>query len=223
MDVDQVEFKKQFVRSELGINDSFGNIHSYIEYGNVTYWFADDRQDAERNLIPNDKRLAIDIEGLKKFTDIIGVDARFYYGYPPAGDTSFLVKAKHTFGGHRVLTKEIRYVRHYLTEAEITINTRELYHDQKGVYVRIPKCNFDVEIAVDAMRNIDRYQTFCLFSSDADFVHLARFLKAKDKRFILVKGGPIDRSIRGQADLIINAQDIKKHIALLRPKSSLGT
>jgi uncharacterized LabA/DUF88 family protein len=216
--MDQATLKRQFVRSELGIDDSFGIIHSYIEYGNVTYWFEDDRQDADRNPIPNDQRLAIDIEGLKKFADIVGEDVRFYYGYHPAGSTSFLVKAKHVFGGHRVLTKEIRYIRHYLTDAEVGVNTRELYHDHKGAYVRIPKCNFDVEIAVDAMRNIDKFNTFCLFSSDADFVHLARFLKSKDKRFILVKSGPIDKSIRAQADLIINAQDIKKHITFVKPK-----
>lgn len=216
--MDQAALRRQFVRSEFGIDDSFGIIHSYIEYGNVTYWFEDDRQDADRNPIPNDQRLAIDIEGLKKFADIVGEDARFYYGYHPAGSTSFLIKAKHVFGGHRVFTKEIRYVRHYLTDAEVVVNTRELYHDHKGAYVRIPKCNFDVEIAVDAMRNIDKFNTFCLFSSDADFVHLARFLKSKDKRFILVKGGPIDKSIRAQADLIINAQDIKKHITFVKPR-----
>ena len=216
--MDQVALKRQFVRSELGIDDSFGVIHSYIEYGNVTYWFEDDRQDADRNPIPSGQRLAIDIEGLKKFADIVGEDARFYYGYHPTGSTSFLVKAKHVFGGHRVFTKEIRYVRHYLTDEEVVVNTRELHHDHKGAYVRIPKCNFDVEIAVDAMRNIDKFNTFCLFSSDADFVHLARFLKSKDKRFILVKGGPIDKSIRAQADLIINAQDIKKHITFVKSK-----
>ena len=216
--MDQVELKRQFVRSELKVDDTYGTIHSYIEYGNVTYWFADDRQDADRNLIPEDKRIGIDIVGLQNFTQIIGDDARFYYGHPPGGDTSFMIKTKHVFGRNRVFTKEIRYVRHYLTDAEVTINTRELFTDAKGSYVRIPKCNFDVEIAVDAMRNLDKYQTFCLFSSDADFVHLARFLKAKGKKFILVKGGPIDKSIREQADLIINAQDIKKHISCLRPK-----
>jgi uncharacterized LabA/DUF88 family protein len=218
--MDQGELKRQFVRTEIGVDDSYGKVHSYIEFGNVTYWFGDDRQDAERNVIPDDQMLAINIEGLKSFSDIIAEDTRFYYGHPPGKDTSFLVKSKYVFGKHRVLTKEIRYVRHYLTDAEATINTRELFHDTKGTYVRVPKCNFDVEIAVDAMRNIDKYNTFCLFSSDADFVHLARFLKARGKKFILVKGGPIDRSIKEQADLIINAQDIKKHIAFVRPRLS---
>ena len=218
--MEQSELKRQFVRSEVGVDDSYGKVHSYIEFGNVTYWFGDDRQDADRNVIPDDQMLAIDIEGLKSFSDIIAEDTRFYYGHPPGKDTSFLVKSKHVFGKHRVLTKEIRYVRHYLTDAEVSINTYELFRDTKGSYVRIPKCNFDVEIAVDAMRNVENYDTFCLFSSDADFVHLARFLKAKGKKFILVKGGPIDKSIKAQADLIINAQDIKKHIAFVRPRLS---
>ena len=218
--MEQTEFKREFVRSQLKIDDTYGRVHSYIEFGNVTYWFRDDRQDADRNIIPDDQALGIDIVGLKEFAYIVGEDARFYYGHPPGGDTSFLVKNKHVFGKHRVFTKEIRYVRHYLTDAEAQVNTREVLTDKKGAYVRIAKCNFDVEIAVDAMRNVENYETFCLFSSDADFVHLARFLKSKGKKFILVKGGPIDHSIREQADLIINAQDIKRHITLLRAKTN---
>ncbi|KKU05240.1 MAG: hypothetical protein UX06_C0001G0001 [Candidatus Giovannonibacteria bacterium GW2011_GWA2_45_21] len=216
--MDQADFKRQFVRSEVKVDDSYGKVHSYIEFGNVTYWFADDRQDADRNLIPENQSLAIYLDGLKEFAYFIGEDARFYYGFPPAGDTKFLVKTKHVFGGNRVFTKEIRYVRHYLTNEEVSVNTREIFTDAKGTYVRIPKCNFDVEIAVDAVRNMDKYDTFCLFSSDADFVRLAHFLKKKGKKFILVKGGPIDKSIREAADLIINAQDIKKYIGYLRPK-----
>jgi|SRR3989344_1081408 len=215
--MDQTELKRQLIRSEAKVDETYGRVHSYIEFGNVTYWFAEDRQDADRNTLQDDKMLGIDIEKLKIFCDAIGEDARFYFGYDGA-ETSFIVKSKHVFGKHRVITKKIRYVRHYLTDGEAAISTREVVKDKKGAYVRIPKCNFDVEIAVDAMRNIDKYDTFCLFSSDADFVNLARYLKSRGKKFILVKGGFIDQSIREAADLIINAQDIKKYITYIKQK-----
>ena len=34
---------------------------------------------------------------------------------------------------------------------------------------------FDVEISVDAVKMIDHYDTFCIFSGDADFVYLNNF------------------------------------------------
>jgi uncharacterized LabA/DUF88 family protein len=60
---------------------------------------------------------------------------------------------------------------------------------------------------------INHYDTFCIFSGDADFVYLNNFLKKRGKNIIIVKGGYITSKLRKTADLIINAQNIKKHIA----------
>ena len=89
----------------------------------------------------------------------------------------------------------------------------------RGDFIKIPKCNFDVEICVDSIKLLENYDTFCLFSSDADFVHLARFLKSKEKKIILVKGGYIHHSLHETVDLIINAQDIKSYISVIKQKS----
>jgi len=61
-----------------------------------------------------------------------------------------------------------------------------------------------------------------LFSGDADFVYLNNFLRKRGKKIILVKGGYITGKLRKSADLIINAQKIKKHIARIeqRPDKS---
>ncbi|MFH0845985.1 MAG: NYN domain-containing protein [Patescibacteria group bacterium] len=89
-------------------------------------------------------------------------------------------------------------------------------------FVKIRKCNFDVEISVDAIKKIDKYDTFCLFSGDADFVYLNNFLRKRGKKVILIKGGYITSKLRKSTDLIINAQKIKKHIARIeqRPDKS---
>ncbi len=40
------ELKSQFVKEELGITEDFGTIMTFIDFGNVNYWFESDRQDA---------------------------------------------------------------------------------------------------------------------------------------------------------------------------------
>ena len=47
--MDLQEFKKQYVQQELGINESFGRIHVFIDFGNVNHWFEEDRQDHDSN------------------------------------------------------------------------------------------------------------------------------------------------------------------------------
>ena len=59
---------------------------------------------------------------------------------------------------------------------------------------------------------IDYYDTFCIFSGDADFVYLNNFLRKKGKKVVIIKGGYITTKLRESADLVINAQNIKKHI-----------
>lgn len=218
--MDLQEFKKQYVQQELGINESFGNIHVFIDFGNVNHWFEEDRQDHENNPLKDSEKLGINLRKLKEFADLFSRDSRFYYGHDRQNLKSFgfIRVARDIFGKYRVFTKQIQKIRHYLNSEELSFNTRNIHEDKEGKYILIPKCNFDVEITVDAIKYSDRYDTFCLFSSDADFVHLARFLKTKDKKVVLIKGGYIISQLRKEADLIINAQNIKKHIAEIKQR-----
>jgi len=72
-----------------------------------------------------------------------------------------------TAKGFRVVTKPIKVI-----------------HDYHNVE-DIRKANFDVEIAVDAIRLLKSYDTFVLFSGDSDFQYLCQYLK-KVKRTIIV-------------------------------------
>jgi uncharacterized LabA/DUF88 family protein len=65
---------------------------------------------------------------------------------------------------------------------------------------------------VDAVKMMGHYDTFCIFSGDSDFIYLNNFLKQKGKRVIIVKGGYITSELRKTADIVINAQQIKKDI-----------
>ncbi len=65
---------------------------------------------------------------------------------------------------------------------------------------------------------LEHYDTFCLFSGDADFVYLNNFLRKKGKKVVLIKVGYITGKLRKSADLVINAQRIKKHIAKIEQR-----
>jgi len=54
---------------------------------------------------------------------------------------------------------------------------------------------------------------FAFFQEMLIFVYLNNFLKKRRKKIIIVKGGYITNKLRKTADLVINAQKIKKHIA----------
>jgi len=216
--MDLHEFKKQYVQEELGITKDFGKIAVFVDFGNVNHWFEEDRQTFDYVGLEGDEKLSIDLQKLNDFSKLFSQDVRFYYGYDPqnAGSFGFIRASRNIFGRTNVFTKHIQKIKHYLSEADSENNTRDIYHDKKGEFIYIPKCNFDVEISVDAIKLMEYYDTFCLFSGDADFVHLARFLKGKSKKVILIKGGNIVHQLREVCDLVVNAQEVKKHLTVIK-------
>src|SRR3989338_7718892 len=219
--MDLHELKKKTVRDTLKIDDSFGKILAFIDFGNVNHWFEEDRQTHECIALKESEKLVIDILKLKEFLSIFSNDTRFYYGHDPLNQKSvwFIQKAEEIFGKNRVFSKSLQKIRHYLeTKGEKVSNTRVLQHDGQGDFIHIPKCNFDVEISVDAIKTIEHYDTLCLLSSDADFTYLLRFIRQKGKKVILIKGGHVVRQLRDVADIVISAQDIKSHITAIKQK-----
>lgn len=215
--MDISEFKNNFIKEELKIDESYKRILTILDFGNINYWFEKDRQDSENKLLMPDEKLTINLQGLKDFADIFSEDVRFYYGSDKnkTGSVNFISVLKNIFGRNRVFSKQIQYIKHHLNTNEFSLNTRLVFNDKNGDFVIIPKCNFDVEMSVDCMRLIDQYDTLVMFSSDADFVALFRYLRNKGKKVILVKGGNIVSDLRLNTNLIINAQNIKKYITLI--------
>lgn len=222
--MDLQDLRQQYVLERLGVNpENFGRVISFVDFGNVNHWFEEDRQDHLGNALMRNQKLSIDLKKLKDFTDFISGDARFYYGHDGQnkGSLDFIRIARDSFGKHRVITKQMQMVRHHLANEELTLNTRRTGMDGDGIFIRIPKCNFDVEIAVDAVRLLDRYDTLCLFSSDADFVHLINYLKKKGKKVILIKGGHVVHQLKEVSNLVVSAQNIKEYIAVIKQKPGI--
>lgn len=213
---------REFKLNNLGIEkEKFGRIYSFIDFGNVNYWYERDRRDGSGNILAVDSKLVISLEKLANFSHLFSDQSRFYYGFNPNSNKSvgFIDKTRRFF--NQTITKPIQKIKHYLDDGEIKINTRQINSDNLGNFVYIPKCNFDVEICVDAIRLMDKYDTFCLFSSDADFVRLVEYLKKKNKKAILIKSGFVQYNLQKAVDLVINAQAIKLAITFIKQKSRL--
>jgi len=213
MDIEN--FKRQFVMGELGIDENYGRIFTFVDFANVNKWFANDNQDWDNKLLSNRESIVIDLEKLKSFVSIFSLRNRIYYGEDLKNIKSlgFTNVLRIIFGKRDVVTKDIQRIKHYLRLGEVEFTKYLSIDKNNNNYIEIRKCNFDVEISVDAIKMLEHYDTFCLFSGDADFVYLNNFLKKKGKKIIIVKGGYITNKLRQSADLIINAQNIKKNIA----------
>jgi len=217
--MDLQEFKSKVILDKLGINlNEFGPIFSFVDFGNVNYWFEKDRQNIDGSLLEEKQKFCVDVEKLYDFANVFSMSSRFYYGVDPQNRSSvgFVDAVRKYFGKRKVITKPIQKIKHYLEGSDLKNNTRSLGYDTQGTFVRIPKCNFDVEICVDAIRLAGQYQTICLFSSDADFIRLCEYLKKQGKRIILIKGGFAQTHLISVADIVVNAQDIKQYITQIK-------
>ena len=206
--------KNKFIKDELGITDDYEKIFSFFDFSNVNKWFEYDTQDWNNKLLVESEKLAVDLEKLKSFADVFSARVRTYYGEDPKNlkSLNFTYATRKIFGKRDVMTKDIQKIKHYLELEEQTMVKNVNTDENGGKYIEIRKCNFDVEISVDAIKMLEHYDTFCLFSGDADFVYLNNFLKKKGKKIIIVKAGYITSKLRESADLVINAQNIKKYI-----------
>ena len=95
------------------------------------------------------------------------VSLNYYTGRVGSFDkqSKFLEKMKEI--GYRVTSKEIKLIK---------INNNKFL--QKG--------NLDIELALDAFREKNNYDTLLLFSGDSDFAYLLDLLRLEGKRVIVI-------------------------------------
>lgn len=74
------------------------------------------------------------------------------------------------------------------------------------------KCDFDVDIVVEIMRNIDKYDTFVILSGDGDFAPAIKFFREKSKNVVIVsQSNKLGKEI-------VNLTDRDKPIIILSEK-----
>ena len=212
----------EFRLHSLGLDkEKFGRIYSFVDFGNVNYWYENDRRKWDNNQLKENQKLIIDIEKLANFISEFSEQKRFYYGWNPRVKRSWHITIKAEKCGFIKNTKPMQFIKHYVGEGVISRDGRATRKDANGTYIEIPKSNFDVEISVDAIRLLEKYDSFCLFSGDSDFTYLANYLKKNKKKFIVIASGQVFHTLKELADLYINAQNVKGLIASIKETSPL--
>ena len=80
------------------------------------------------------------------------------------------------------------------------------------------KANFDVEISVDAVANLNQFKTMILFSGDSDFVYLLNFLKENGKRVILFsRKGHVAKELFSAIDCYFDIVDFRHYFLRIVP------
>ncbi len=113
---------------------------------------------------------------------------RFYYGADYGSDersimltdwSKYILRAA-DLNGFKVIDKRVKYIR-----------------TPENVYGFEKKCDLDVEMAVDLIRERNNYDTIVLFSGDGDLVAALRYLKEEyDKQTVIMSArGHIGREI----------------------------
>lgn len=83
----------------------------------------------------------------------------------------------------------------------------------KGSKGHIRKANFDVEIAVEAMKRIDSFDSLILFSGDSDFDYLLKECKKKGKKTVVVSMKyHVSKELIERSDMYIDLRKIRKLI-----------
>lgn len=128
------------------------------------------------------------------------VEIFYYDAYPKAGTRDYDLDGKHKFFTY--LKKGLGF----------TVRKKELKRisviGESGESI-IEKGNMDVEITIDAMHNIYKYNIAMFFSGDADFLALVNYLKNVGKKvYIFSSKDNISHELKTGGDGYFDLKDI---------------
>ncbi|MFH0838085.1 MAG: NYN domain-containing protein [Patescibacteria group bacterium] len=183
-----------FAEKQQKIRDLLSNevaLIAYLDLANILYW---------QDVLGWRFKLEDLISGLLKVSSI--KEVKIYYGSDPrAGAKSESLRKRAQKSGAIFKTKPIKYIKKTINEAcffkkatltlfddAMTVRLREFIEEigQTGIEIEEPKCNFDVEISMDMMDDLEKVTGILLFSGDSDFKAPLERLKVKGKRVFVV-------------------------------------
>ncbi len=152
------------------------------------------------------KRRFFNLEKLSRFLEdkfnVKKIKVFYYTAYPSDGTRKYSLEGKHKFFvylkkglGFSVIKKALK---------RIHVSTEDGEHVQE-------KGNMDVEITIDALHHIQKYDVAALFSGDADFLALVRYLHQRGKKvFIFSSRNNVSQELRTAGDAyfdVLNLDD----------------
>lgn len=96
--------------------------------------------------------------------------------------------------GYKIRTKEVKLIR----QADGSV---------------LKKGNLDVELTIDAVKELRFYSTAILMSGDSDFHALVRFLQSKNKKVVVISSkGHVAKELLNSADKYINFNSLRTFV-----------
>jgi uncharacterized LabA/DUF88 family protein len=176
-----------------------------VDYGNVQKW---------------EKSLGWKI-GIKELSNLIKHISfgkkylrKFYYGSDFGQSDKSQIRTKWSaaildkaeMNNFEIKTKRVKYI---------------FDKDYKTGFVK--KCNFDVEMSVDLIKEVDNYDRIILFSGDGDLAYVLDYLKEKHKKDSIVFGARnrvgkelYDAKFSGVVKEILHAEDFEYRLVMNR-------
>jgi len=129
----------------------------------------------------------------------------FYYtAYPAEGTRDYSLDNRHKF--YTFLKKGLGFIVRKKELKRIPIITK----DGESI---LEKGNMDVEITIDALHNIEKYNVAVLFSGDSDFLALVSYLRRANKEvYIFSSKNNISTELRTGADGYFDVLEIKEDV-----------
>ncbi len=86
--------------------------------------------------------------------------------------------------------------------------------DVEGRFVgKISKCNFDIEIAMDMLQKVEKYDTIFFWSGDSDFDVVLRYLQSKKKKVVTICARDfLSRVLEESSNLVLVADPLKDQL-----------
>jgi len=142
------------------------------------------------------KRKFFDYEKLRKFIkekfNGLSIEIFYYTAYPAEGTRDYSLDGKHKF--YTFLKKGLGFTVRKKELKRISIST------EIGESIE-EKGNMDVEITIDALHNIKKYDITVLFSGDSDFLALVTYLRRAGKKvYIFSSKNNISEELRTGGD-----------------------
>jgi len=154
------------------------------------------------------KERFFDYEKLRKFIkerfNGSTINIFYYTAYPAEGTRDYSLDGRHKF--YTFLKKGLGFVVRKKELKRISITT------EAGEGVE-EKGNMDVEITIDALHNIKKYDVAVLFSGDSDFLALVTYLRRNGKKvYIFSSKNNISEELRTGGDGYFDVLEIKEDI-----------
>jgi len=207
--MDLREFKRDYY---LFDPKEYGKIFVFVDFSNVRHWAKDFWPEENKEYFKKE----IDIRKIAEVCNWINPERKFfYYGhykmdYPEAelgvNDPRNLKYRQSIYridkakkAGFTPRTKDIKEIDDF---------------DYEGKFLgKIRKCNFDIEIAMDILLKINKYDTVFLWSGDSDFDRLLQYLKSKGKKSITICARRFaSDELRINSNLFILADSLKDYL-----------